>query len=267
MCKPAPRFVVAAAAACLLAAGWTKMETIVPTEVTPVVDGKVIEGEYEAWARGINKSFGDRIGQRSRLFMRSMPSGDLFIGLRSVNGFPDNEQDGAVMYIDSAPGGFASTTEFTDYSTVPRALVSAISPANRRCAVLSFPAEFQPDYALYIRYRDAGVFRLATDYHDLLAACQAQSTTGNIKYVHRDGTNLEVQVRLEDIGLTPDAPVKFVWTLLNGMDAYRSDEFIGVNALAGGSLGRKNLTLSRDDFMTYIPASAKRQSETTNGHE
>src|SRR4051812_33357666 len=85
-------------AGALVTAGWSAMESTVPTEVTPTVDGKVSEGEYEAWARGINKSFGDRIGMKSKLYMRSTMDGSFYIGLRSVNGFPDNEADGAVMY-------------------------------------------------------------------------------------------------------------------------------------------------------------------------
>lgn len=256
MCNPKPAAAAALAVACLLAAGWTEMQRVTPSEATPTVDGKVFEGEYDAWARGINKSFGDRIGQRSRLYLRT-DTRYLYIGIRSVNGFPDNEVDGVVMYLDTAEGGYASTSEFSDYSTVPRALASGVGTKAGHRAVLNFPPSFKPEYALFVRYRDAGVLRLSSDYHDLAAAGQAQSTTGNVHYVHSNGTNLEIRVWLEDIGLGPAAPVKFIWTLLNGEDAYRSDEFIGVNAYPGGSIGQKSATLSDGDGMLYVPAAAE----------
>jgi hypothetical protein len=258
MCKPGPRAIAAALASCLLALGWKAMEPVVPTEPAPTVDGKVFEGEYEAWARGINKSFGDRIGMRSRIYLRSSaPAGSLFIGIRSVNGFPDNEKDGVVLYIDSVAGGFGSTADLSDYGSVPRALVSGMGTKTKQRAVITFPSGFRPDYAIYIRYHDAGVFRLGAEYHDLLGASQANATTGDVKYVQSNGTNLEVQVYLDTLGLTPRAPVRFIATLLNGEDAYRSDEFIGVHALAGGSLGQKSATLGADDFMTYVPQGAR----------
>jgi hypothetical protein len=216
----------------------------------------VLESEYEGSARGINRSFGDRIGARSKIYLRSSSDGNLYIGIRSVNGFPDNENDGAVMYIDSAPGGFANTGDLTDYTSVPRGLVSGLGAKSGKRALLTFPSGFEADYAVYVRYHDAGAFRLSAASHELIGAAQANASTTALQYVQSNGTNLELRVPLEPLALTPGSTVKFIVTLLNGSDGYRSDEFVGVTTYPAGSIGQKSATLSAGDGMMYVPAAA-----------
>jgi len=242
--------------AALLTVGWIEMQPLVESVELPVVDGKVQEAEYGAWARGINFGFGDRIGRRSKIYLRSAKDGALYVGIKSINGFPDNVVDGAVMYIDSAPGGIKSTEELADYLSVERGLVSGIGSKNGTRAVLRFAPDFAPDYALFIKYKIAGIFRLTPEKLYDIAASSANATTGNLYYAQTDGSNLEVRVTLSDIGLTPASPVKFVMTLLNGEDAYRSDELVGVKGLPGGNPAQKTVVLNAGDFMVYTPPAA-----------
>ena len=105
-------------------------------------------------------------------------------------------------------------------------------------------------------YRSAGLFSLASDGNRLIAAASVNATTGNLFYVQTDGSNLEVRVRQADLGLTPNSPVRFIVTLLNGEEPYRSDEFIGVGAVGGGNLDKKTVALTGGDFLTYVPGVA-----------
>lgn len=212
-------------------------------------DGMVNPGEYTGLSRGINSGLGDVVGATSELHIDADSGGALNLGL--VTG-PGAFNDRAVIYIDSVAGGFADTTGLTDVGDPLRRAISGCN-ASAVCADLFFPASFAPDYAIALDSGSAGLWQLVG------GGSHTFITSANLMI----GSEIEMDLTLADIGLTPGGSFTYVLTYLNPEDvgtAFRSDEFHGVSPLTvpAGNPGGASVTLVEGDcqqFVTPAPTS------------
>ena len=201
-------------------------------------DGTINGGEYVGNTTGINTGFGDVIGATSQLHIDSDDSGNLFLGLLAISALNDT----AVIYIDSVAGGFADTSGFTDTGDPLRSGISGVGFTSGS-SPLTFAAGFEADYAIALDSGFAGVWQLVNGAaHTFVASASLSSVTAN---------NFEMNLTLADIGLTSGDSFDYVGTYLNEDNAFRSDEFQGVAAFAGGNPGANPVALAAGDFNTF----------------
>ncbi len=219
------------------------------TSGTATKDGTVGVSEYVDYSVGINGSFGDRLGDGSRLHIDSSRSGTLSFGLETSvdNGLSDH----SVIYIDSVSGGVSNTTGLTDYSDDLRAMISGKN-ANGGSDI-TFAPGFTPDYAIGFNSGYAALWQIREGIaHLWLKSCTMNNT----------GPDYEWELSLSDIGLSAGGSFKYMATHANaigGTGLYRSDEFHGVSGdtVSAGDIGVSPVSMRSGDyniFSSFDPA-------------
>ena len=212
------------------------------TTGTATNNGTVNVGEYVGSTVGINNGFGNVIGSASQLHIDSSHTGALNFGLiTGALAFGGN--DAMVIYIDTDNGasGFADTSGFTDMADNCRRAISGFDGTNR--STLTFATGFQADYAICIDNGFAGLWELVNGgSHTFVTTVNRTTSAAN---------NFEMNLTMANLGLTAGDSFRYVATYLNSASAFRSDEFHGVTAFAGGNPGQNPATLAAGDFITF----------------
>ncbi|MCA9513770.1 MAG: hypothetical protein KC635_02400, partial [Myxococcales bacterium] len=215
------------------------------TAAGPTSDGVLSAGEYYGVAPGQGTGFGGKIGAGINLFVESNAAGDVTFALTEpaggVGAAPNDNNcnlqspDTVVIYVDSQPGGFTSTADFTDIGDRGRAAVSGRGTDNSQ-APLTFPAGFEADFALVFSGNDGGggnggasLFALNADgAHTFVKSLGLAPAIGG-----GFGTACDREIggiTMADLGGVPGGAFRFFGTLLNATNGYRSNELIGVAA-------------------------------------
>jgi hypothetical protein len=220
---------------------------VTPTSATN--NGAVGAGEYVGYSVGINSGFGNVVGSASELHIDSSDSGALHLGLRRGLGTFNDE---AVIYIDSAPGGFADTMTLSDTQDTLRGAISgnAIYPGDN--SELTFAPGFAADYAIGFNEGFGGLWKLAAGGNNSLQFLRSV----NLNPLNQSSAAaLEMDLLLSDIGVAPGGSFRYVLSYMNAEDfgLFRSNEFHGVSqaTVPGGNPGRTNLALAAGDFNTF----------------
>jgi len=145
--------------------------------------------------------------------------------------------DIVVLYIDSKPGGFTTTANFTDIADGGRKAVSGYNGTER--STVTFPPSFTADYAIIIKNDFAGMFELVENgSHTFIP-----TTNFNI-----NENQYDFEVNYTDLETTLNAnSFKFVATYISDT-AFRSNETIGKStATSDANIGYGALT-----FNTYF---------------
>ena len=232
------------------------------TATTAKVDGQVGVGEYVGSRNGINTGFGDRLGQNSVFYFDSSALGHLNFAIKSMNAWPSPSSFGAVIYIDSGPGGYASTVALQDVADQGRRLASGKS-ASGSTANLYFAPGFAADYAVCIAPDRMNIYHLGTTSHTWINGAMLGAETdmlGGQDVIYRIGSGTpgnktrEMGLRLSQIGQSPGGKLDMVVTYVNGDTAYRTNEFVGVapgNTFDGSNPGYGDVSLKIADFIRF----------------
>ena len=242
---PSLALVATLTAATALAAPVTILDS---TPGTATNDGVINPGEYVGASNGINGGFGDIIGQTSQIHVDSSLAGGLNFGLAIGAG---NLFDDAVIYIDSAPGGFANTTPLNDKADPLRAAISGNNGTGG--SELTFAPTFAADYAIGFNQGFAGLWQLAAG---------GDGALNFLKSVNLTPTNtptsagFEMDLLLADIGVLPGGNFRYLATYMNangGLGLFRSNEFHGVSqsTAPGGNIGVNPFAFAAGDFNTF----------------
>ncbi len=143
--------------------------------------------------------------------------------------------NGVALYIDSVPGGFADTSQFSDNGDPGHEIISGANtgtnskingknPASR--SLVKFAPGFKADYALSFEGGYVGLFKLAAGKDNSLVYLYGAGQTTAPYKITFPGSK---------IGVKPGQSFKFVGTLISAANAYRSNETLGPTAQ--GSVG------------------------------
>ncbi|MFO0838124.1 MAG: family 16 glycosylhydrolase [Phycisphaerae bacterium] len=207
------------------------------TRIGALADGVLSVSEYPASINGVNSGFGDRIGAQSLLHLDSSADGRLNLALQSHSAWPAPTNYGAVVYVDSVAGGFASTYELGDVADRPRRLASGKGAGGQR-SDLYFALGFLADFAIVLEDNAATIYRLDRSSHTRLngaALNSASDLLGGHAVAYRidngsaGGALREFQMPLALLGLAPGDSLRFVVTMLNSDNAFRTNEFFGAS--------------------------------------
>jgi beta-glucanase (GH16 family) len=232
------------------------------TATTARVDGQVGVGEYVGSRNGINAGFGDRAGQNSVFYFDSSALGHLNFAFKSMNAWPMPSSFGAVIYIDSEPGGYASTVVLQDVADQGRRLASG-KTASGAASNLYFAPGFAADYAVCIAPEQMNIYRLGTATHTWINGADLGAQTdllGGHDVIYRIGSGTpgnktrEMGLRLSQIGVASGEKLDMVVTYVNGDTAYRTNEFVGVapgNTFDGSNPGFADVSLKIADFIRF----------------
>lgn len=218
------------------------------TPGTAFNDGVINAGEYVGSSKGINGGFGDILGQTSQIHVDSSLAGGLNFGLAIGAG---NLFDDAVIYIDSQPGGFASTTLLNDKADPLRAAISGNNGAGG--SELTFAPTFAADFAIGFNQGFAGLWQLVAGGDGSLAFLKSVNLT---PLNTATSAAFEMDLLLTDIGLAPGDSFRYVATYMNangGLGLFRGNEFHGVSqtTIPGGNIGVNPFALAAGDFNTF----------------
>ena len=218
------------------------------TPGTAVNDGVINLGEYVGASNGINGSFGDILGQTSQIHIDSSLAGGLNFGLAIGAG---NLFDDAVIYIDSAAGGFANTTSLNDKADPLRAAISGNNSFGG--AELTFAPTFAADYAIGFNQGFAGLWQLAAGGDGSLVFLKSVNLT---PVNTPTSPSFEMDLLLADLGVLPGGYFRYLATYVNangGLGLFRSNEFHGVSqtTVPGGHVGVNPFALAAGDFNTF----------------
>lgn len=216
--------------------GGALVDIVDTTSASATADGLIATDEYVGSAHGINNGLGDRIGQNSTMYVDSSAAGLLNFAFHGASPWLTSGAWGVVIYVDSVPGGFASTFELADTQDLGRRLASG-KGATGQSADLFFALGFTADYAIVLQATRAGLYQLGKTAHVLVNAADLGAATdvlGGQDVVYRadDGSAglnaREFQARLWHLGVPQGGSFRCVATMLSGDNAFRSNEFIGV---------------------------------------
>jgi hypothetical protein len=128
-----------------------------------------------------------------------------------------------VLYLDTQPGGFADTSQFSDNGDGGRTAISGFNSGNPSRALATFSAGFGADYAISIENSFIGVFGLAAGGNNSLNFLFGQSQSGPGPY-----SITMTPAQMNQIGLTlgTGQTFYFVGSLISE-SAYRANETIG----------------------------------------
>lgn len=167
--------------------------------------------------------------------------------------------DAVVIFIDSRSGGFTSTTNFTDHDDGLRTAISGFDGTNR--SVLTFPAAFQPDFAVAFDKGFGGIWELKENAgHNYKNSANLTPPGGSA-----DASNYVLTVNRDDLGLpTGTIEFKFLVTYISET-GYRSNEFIGDpgptdNPANGNYTATGNVTYTSALPVTFSGITAKNVS-------
>ena len=222
------------------------------TSTTATNDGTVNTGEYVGYSCGINSGFANVIGSGAKLHVDSDSLGNLNFGLVTGGG---NLNDIAVIYIDSTSGGFTRTTNFTDVADAHRAAISGRGTGGGQSAI-TFAPTFAADYAIAFNGTYAGLWQLANNGSHTWIAAITKTLAGTPQNWELSG------LTMSQLGLTVGGSFRYIATLINASNGYRSDEFQGVAAstvtlLKNGIMsaninpGTNPVTLAAGDWDTF----------------
>ncbi len=226
-----------------------------------LADGTLSSAEYAVAFSGINSGFGDRLGAQSRLWLDSSADGRLNLAIESRTAWPAPSAYGAVIYVDSIPGGFASTYELRDVADRSRRLASGKGSAGQR-SDLYFAPGFRADFAIVLEDTAATVYRLDRAAHTRLNAAGLNASSDllggrELAYQSDAGTLRELHLPASLLGLSGSAPAnapRLLATLLNGDNAFRTNEFVGAapgNAWDAFNPGAGPALLKSGDFASF----------------
>ncbi len=234
------------------------------TPTTAITDGNLTPDEYVASANGINSGLADRIGEESLLHIDSSANGRLSVAFESFNPWSMPGTYGAVIYIESQDGGFASTADLADDTDRSRRMASGVGLT--LSADLFFAPGFLADYAIVVEAETMRIFELGTTSHtqiggaDLGAGTDLQGGT-TVLYAIDDGSFgqrlRELTLALGQIGVAQGDSFDLVVTFINGDSAFRSNEFVGVapgNPWDGANIGPNSAVLKVGDFLRFETA-------------
>lgn len=168
--------------------------------------------------------FSGYLGQGSLTVTRDA-KGDLTFSLAPHSGSLGG--NGVALYIDSVPGGFASTSQFSDNGDPGHEIISGANagtnskingknPASR--SLVKFAPGFKADYALSVEGSFVGLFKLAAGKDNSLVYIMGAGQTKAPYTITLPGSK---------IGVKPGGSFKFVGTLISAANAYRSNETLG----------------------------------------
>jgi beta-glucanase (GH16 family) len=226
-------------------------------------DGAIGSSEYAGTSSGINRGLFRALGEDCTLQLETSAAGRLNLGFESVSAWATTGPWCAVVYVDSQPGGFASTYELNDRTDLYRRAVSGKGMTSQR-ADLYFAPGFLADYALCLGPGNAGLYQLGRSAHTLIAsgslATDGACTADPICYTTNSsagGKVREVDALLADAGIGPTETFRLFATLINGDTAFRANEFNGVapgNAFDAANIGANTAVLKWGDFLTVRAA-------------
>ncbi|MCC6875187.1 MAG: hypothetical protein IT378_12845 [Sandaracinaceae bacterium] len=206
-----------------------------PSGALATLDGVVGAGEYAGASAGAGSGFGGYLGAGASLHVDSGPAGELALALDSGAGnCAPGADDTIVIYVDAVPGiGFADTTGLTDNADGGRAAASAMGTDGAR-ADLAFPAGFEPESAIVVRPDFAGLFRLQSGgSHTFVRALTRAPEPGFATSCVKEMGG----ITMTDLGSQAGNPIRWIATLMNSSNAFRSNEFHGVSPVPGANIG------------------------------
>lgn len=240
---------VAAASAAMAAVAGASAQSInfqinPQTSPTTTVGGGISAGEYFGSTTGTGNGFGSMIGA-GRTLRTNVRGTSLFFGLEG-SGLSGN--DIGVMYLDTRAGGIASTSGLTDAGDPGRAAVSGRGTGSGQ-SVLNFGSDFRPDYAITFQTNFIGLFQIVEGNSHVFVGALAKSPT--------PASSMEVSVALSNLGITQPgvATIRYMMTLLNAENAFRSNEFQGAGSSPSSNIGVNSFTFGQNQFaqITIIP--------------
>ena len=185
-----------------------------------------------------NSGFGDVFGSTGSLDINDDGTTITYTLNKGAGTF----NDAIVIYIDSKTGGFSDTSTFDDTGDELRKAVSGFDGTNR--AQINFPAGFTADYAIAINVNlvnFGGLWELAsTGSHTFVQSVNVSPEDNTSSATYTFDTDFT------EIGTTPSSNFKFVATLLNQGNAFRSDEAIG-DGISSGNPGNPSTVTFSDD--------------------
>jgi hypothetical protein len=142
---------------------------------------------------------------------------------RGLSGNMDND---LVLYLDTQPGGFSDTSQFSDNGDGGRTAISGFNSGNPSRTLVTFASGFQADYAISIENSFIGVFGLASGGNNSLNFLFGQSQSGVDSDASYSITMTAAQMSM--IGLTAGSGQLFAFVgSLDSDTAYRANETIG----------------------------------------
>ena len=149
---------------------------------------------------------------------------------RGSSGNMDND---LVLYLDTVPGGFADTSQFSDNGDGGRTAISGFNSSNPSRTLLTFAPGFQADYAISIENSFIGVFGLAAGGNNSLNYLFGQSQSGVDSDAYYSITLTAAE--MSQIGLTAGSGQLFAFVgSLDSDTAYRANETIGPSITVPG---------------------------------
>jgi hypothetical protein len=148
---------------------------------------------------------------------------------KGSNGF----NDALVLYIQSGPGGFSSTSGVNDNADGLRRAISGLDPSGSNKSLMTFAGGFQPNYAIALGPADdnfGGLFQLASGGGGSLPFISSVNLnpTGN-----NSSPTYTFSFPVSSIGLTPNSGATFEL-----FGTYLSDTgFRSSEAVAGNDVG------------------------------
>lgn len=232
------------------------------TATTAITDGDLWPSEYIGSTNGINSGLADRIGEESLFHIDSSANSRLSLAFESFNPWSMPGTYGAVIYIDSQSGGFASTENLVDAADRYRRMASGVGLT--LSADLFFAPGFLADYAIVLGAETSRVFELGTTSHTQIGGADLGAGGDTIIYEIDDGSLglrlREFSLRLDQIGVAQGDSFDCVVTFINGDSAFRSNEFVGVapgNSWDGANIGPSSAVLKVGDFLRFETAASQ----------
>lgn len=146
--------------------------------------------------------------------------------------------DALVLYIDSTTGGRAAIDADVNDQNDP--LRRAISSAGDNASVLTFPANFEADYALAVDTNFGGLWAIPpvgpVNNGELQFVTSLESTLSM-----SSDASFTLEVDWSELGITPADSFKFIGIYLNANNGFTSDEAFGSDIM-GGNVGGSDLT-------------------------
>lgn len=238
------------------------------TTGTADADGEIGGSEYAASSDGINNGLQDRIGRFSTLHVDSSNDGRLSLGFESVTAWSASGPYGVVVYVDSLPGGYASTYDLGDVATRARRLASGKGIGGSPRSDLYFAPGFLADFAIVFEPSAVSIFQLGASTQTLVNGAALGAATDlfggtQVRYRIDDGTfggrMREGELQLAHLGLSPGNSLRMFCTLVNGDTAFRANEFVGVangNAWDSVNPGSNAVALKPGDFVNFVSIAA-----------
>ncbi|MFT7624910.1 MAG: hypothetical protein ACI9WU_004101 [Myxococcota bacterium] len=212
------------------------------SDTTPGID----VGAAPFIAGNLGTGFGGAVGG-GQLHIDTSDQGAIALSfVRGAGAFDDS----LVLYFDSAPGGFSSTTAMFDAADDGRAAVTGTAGGDK--ADITFAPGFEADFAISWNAEfGASVYALAEGAAGSLVFIGSWGGTGT-----NGETDYTVSGTLAELGISTGATFGVVGTYINGSTAFRADEAFGIADLDSGNPGATALVLAANDLVTvhsFVP--------------